>query len=55
MRKPGNEQVENEATVDQGASYYYDDAPGYEVYRDDEPDDDGEPDTEPGGTCEPAV
>ena len=42
MRRPGNEHADNDEAVDDGPSYYYDDATGYEVYREDD-DEEAEP------------
>ena len=54
MCGPGNEHDESDKTVDEDVSYYYDDATGYEVYRDDE-DEEDEPEEKSDGPCEPKV
>ena len=54
MYSPGNEQDENDKPIDEGVSYYYDDATGYEVYRDDE-DEEDETEEKSDGPCEPKV
>lgn len=55
MCGPGNEDRETDETdetVDERASYYYDDATGYEIYREDQDDED---EAEPDGAGEPRV
>jgi hypothetical protein len=37
----------NDALDENGSSYYYDDATGYEIYRDDDEEDEDEPERGP--------